>query len=68
MLLANARLLLAETATVVPGAEETLKGGAWDGLTLSSRGVLLFWAALGVVVVSLLLVLRRMLPAPPGGA
>ena len=65
--LVAARLLGAETATIVPGAEESMKGGAWGGLTLSNRGVWLFWAALGVVVVGLLLVLRRMLPALPGG-
>ena len=65
--LVAARLLVAETATVVPGAEEAMKGGAWSGLTLSNHGTWLFWAALAVVVAALLLVLRRMLPAPPGG-
>ena len=59
------RLLVAEAATVAAGAAETAKPGAWSGLTLAGRGVWLFWAALGVVVVALLLVLRRLLPAPP---
>ena len=63
--LVAARLLVAETATVIPGAEESMKGVAWSGLSLSSHGVWLFWAALGGVVAALLLVLRRMLPAPP---
>ena len=66
--LVAARLLIAETATVQPGPEETMKGGAWSGLTLSNHGVWLFWVALGAVVAALLLVLRRMLPASPGGS
>ena len=63
--LVAARLLVAETGTATAGGEEILKGGGRDGLglTLAGRGVWAFWAALGVVVLALLLVLRRMLPA-----
>lgn len=65
--LVAARLLVAETATVIAGPDESAKQGVWSGLAFSGRGVWLFWAALGVVVVALLVVLRRLLPAPTTG-
>ena len=61
--LVAARLMVADTATVTAGIEETLKAGTWSELALSGRGLWLFWAALAVVVVALLVVLRRLLPA-----
>lgn len=56
------RLLTADGSPCNLGTEESGNTAGWRALTLGGRGIWLFWTALGVVVVTLLLVLRRLLP------
>lgn len=57
------RLMVADSAVVVPGDEEGLGGGVWRERVFSEGGRWLFWAALGCVVVGLLWIMRRLVPA-----
>lgn len=55
------QLRAADKAEASPGAEEPLKKGAGRG-QVSGQGGLLFWGALALVVVGLLVIIARLLP------
>jgi hypothetical protein len=62
--LVSARLMVADTGVVALGKEEGLRGsGVWHERVFSSGGTWLFWVALASVVVGLLWVMRRLVPA-----
>jgi hypothetical protein len=58
------QLIAAEKNISGLGGEETAAPSKWSGLTGQRAGVL-FWGALALVVVALLVVVARLLPKPP---
>jgi hypothetical protein len=62
-LVAN-QLLKADNHLGALGSEEQLKKPSWAERQTSGQGGLLFWGALAVVVVALLVVIARMIPKP----
>jgi len=58
------QLLEADKAAVSLGAEELLKKSAWGEAGGTGRGGVLFWGALSLVVVALLILIARLLPRP----
>jgi Protein of unknown function (DUF3999) len=62
-----AKLLSADKAVAMLGAEEVLKKAAWtEGEPLTGVRGWLFWGILVLVVAGLIIVIVRLLPKPPG--
>ena len=60
------QILAADKETATLGPEETGSGESWAGRALKgTRSGVVFWAALGLVVVALLVVVAKLLPKPP---
>ena len=52
-------------AQLKPGESSPAKTGGWNPLTCANSGYV-FWSALALVVVVLLVVVAKLLPKPPG--
>ena len=61
------QLLVADRTPVSLGAEERLKKSGWPDAAEAGKGGVLFWGALGLVVVVLLVLISRLLPSKPAG-
>jgi hypothetical protein len=61
------QLIAAEKNIATLGAEETAARSKWSGLSAQRAGIL-FWGALSLVVIVLLVVVARLLPKPPNNA
>ena len=60
------RILAAEKSVAALGPEESARTGGWSDRALAgSRAGVLFWGALILVVVALLVVVAQLLPKPP---
>jgi hypothetical protein len=59
------QILLAEKSVAEPGAEEIARNEGWSFHVLAgAKGGILFWGALALVVVGLLVVVAKLLPKP----
>ena len=60
------QILAAEKSVASLGAEEPARTGGWADQALAGpRGGIIFWSALAIVVVALLIVVAKLLPKPP---
>lgn len=63
------QILAAEKSVATLGAEEPARSGGWaDQALAGSRGGILFWGVLALVVIGLLVVVAKLLPKPPASA
>lgn len=64
--LVASQILAAEKSVASLGPEEPAKTGGWaDAALAGPRGGILFWGALALVVIVLLVVVAKLLPKPP---
>ncbi|ACB73604.1 DUF3999 family protein [Opitutus terrae] len=63
--LVGGQIFAAEKSVATLGAEEQAGQAGWGAAVGGSRAGMFFWAALGLVVVVLLVVVAKLLPKPP---
>lgn len=63
--LVAAQVFQADKQTATLGAQESWRKPSWSETRTPGKGGVLFWGALGAVVVALLVLIARLMPKPP---